>query len=421
MTFHPKARAAGALPLDRRMFLRGSMALGAGVAGMAALSACGDGGGRSLDGGSSTEGAYPLARPDNPVTLPISDDNPPIDDGLPPETGGVFKILNYADYMNPAVIKAFGQKYDVKVEVTPYNNYDEMLAKLRAPGSSFDLVFPGPSVLSKSVYGGLLQPLNATYVPNLSNVWEPFQSPWYDVGSLYTAPYVIYTTGVSYRRDRVDSIPDNGYDLLWDEQYKGKVFVLDDRGEAIAMSMLRNGITTDINTGDADQVNAATDSLIELIDLVNVKVGIQDYVYIPDGTATVHQGWSGDMLGALQYLPKGVSSDVLGYWIPDTNRVVGSDVMAVPVGASKPVLGHLMINDILDNEISLENFSWTGYQPPLTAITTEGLIRDGYIPTNLETAVVQPQDFVDGLVFYETSPQIDALWQNAWARFKAGG
>jgi spermidine/putrescine transport system substrate-binding protein len=187
------------------------------------------------------------------------------------------------------------------------------------------------------------------------------------------------------------------------------------------MSMLRNGITTDINTGDAEMVNAATDSLIELIDLVNIKVGIQDYVFIPDGTATVHQGWSGDMLGALQYLPKGVSSDVLGYWVPDTDRVVGSDVMAVPVGASKPVLGHLMIDSILDNEISLENFSWTGYQPPLTAITTEGLIRDGYIPTNLETAVVQPQDFVDGLTFYETSPQIDALWQNAWARFKAGG
>ena len=53
------------------------------------------------------------------------------------------------------------------MQVTPYNNYDEMLAKIRAPGESFDLVFPGPSVLSKMVYTELLQPLNHSYVPNL--------------------------------------------------------------------------------------------------------------------------------------------------------------------------------------------------------------------------------------------------------------
>ena len=45
---------------------------------------------------------YPLARPDSPVTLPIKDSNPPIDDGLDPETGGAFKILNYDSYMAPA-------------------------------------------------------------------------------------------------------------------------------------------------------------------------------------------------------------------------------------------------------------------------------------------------------------------------------
>ena len=68
-------------------------------------------------------------------------------------------------YMAPGVMKAFGKKHGVSVQVTPYNNYDEMLAKIRQPGESFDLVFPGPSVLSKMVYTDLLQPLNHSYVP----------------------------------------------------------------------------------------------------------------------------------------------------------------------------------------------------------------------------------------------------------------
>ncbi len=65
-------------------------------------------------------------------------------------------------------------------------------------------------------------------------------------------PYTVYGTGVCYRADRVSEVPENGYDLIWDKQYAGKVYVLDDYGEAIGMSLLRNGITTDINTSDPD-------------------------------------------------------------------------------------------------------------------------------------------------------------------------
>ena len=122
------------------------------------------------------------------MTLPIKDSNPPIDDGLDPETGGAFKILNYDQYMAPGVMKDFGEQHGVEVQVTPYTNYDEMLAKIRAPGESFDLVFPGPSVLSKMVYTELLQPLNHSYVPNLKNVWPEYQDPWYDQGRSTPCP-----------------------------------------------------------------------------------------------------------------------------------------------------------------------------------------------------------------------------------------
>ena len=286
------------------------------------------------------------------MTLPIKDSNPPIGDGLDPETGGAFKILNYDQYMAPGVMKSFGKQYDVEVQVTPYSNYDEMLAKIRAPGESFDLVFPGPSVLSKMVYTELIQPLNHSYVPNLKNVWPEYQDPWYDLGAQYTVPYTIYGTGVFYRADRVSSVPANGYDLIWDEQYSGKVYLLDDMWEAIGMSMLRNDITTDINTSDPNVVREATSSLIELIDMVKIKYNVNAYSEVPEGTATVHQAWSGDPIAGQYYLPKGETTDVLAYWRPDdpSERVIGSDNIAIPKSATKPVLAHLMINDLLDNE-----------------------------------------------------------------------
>jgi spermidine/putrescine transport system substrate-binding protein len=403
--------------LSRRDLLRGGLWLGAGIGAAPILAACNN-------AFPAVESAgYKLARPNAPVTLPFKDSNPPIDDGLDPETGGAFKILNYEAYMAPGVMKDFGAKNDVEVQVTPYSNYDEMLAKLRTPGESFDLVFPGPNVLSKMVYAELIQPMNHSYVPNLVNLWKEYQDPWYDRGARYTVPYTIYGTGVMYRADRVTSIPENGYDLLWDDQYSGEVNLLDDSSEAIGMSLLRNHISTDINTGNPAFVQEATNSLIDLISLVNVKTDVSAYSQVPEGTSTIHQAWSGDPIAGQYYLPKGETPDVLGYWRPDkpAARVIGSDNIAIPKGASKPVLSHLMINDLLDNDIALQNFGFNGYQPPLTKLSARYLIDRGLIPENLMSAVVLPEDFDFGLTFYEVTPDVEALWRQFWSEFKAGG
>jgi spermidine/putrescine transport system substrate-binding protein len=400
--------------------LRGGFWLSVGLGAAPLLAACGGNDSPQAQNGAAP---YPLARPDSPVTLPIKDSNPPIDDGLDPESGGAFKILNYDQYMAPGVMKSFGQQHGVEVQVTPYSNYDEMLAKIRAPGESFDLVFPGPSVMSKMVYAELLQPLNHSYVPNLQNVWPEYQDPWYDLGAKYSVPYTIYGTGVLYRADRVSSVPPNGYDLLWDEQYAGKVYLLDDMQEAIGMSLLRNKISTDINTSDPNLVHKATDSLTELIDLVKIQTNVNAYSEVPEGTATIHQAWSGDAIAGQYYLPKGETPDVLAYWRPDdpAERVIGSDNIAIPKSASKPVLAHLLINDLLDNDIALRNFGFNGYQPPLTKLSAQYLIDQGYIPENLMSAVVLPEDFTSGLTFYEVSPSTEALWRQSWSEFKAGG
>ena len=422
MTFDPtdpSLRPPRARPqLYRRDVLRGGLWLTAGVGAASLLAACGgDSGGGS---GSATE--YPLATPDNPVTLPIFDDNPAIADGLEPENVGVLKVLNYADYMAPGVKKDFAEKYGAEVQVTPYNNYDEMLNKLNQPGAAFDVVFPGPSILSRLVYGKLLQPVNQSYVPNLKNVWPEYQDPWYDQGSQYTVPYTVYTTGIGYRSDRVSDASE-GYKLLWDPTYKGKAGVLDDAGEALGMAMLAWGITDDINTNDPEYVNAAKDKLNELTDLVDIKIDITQYETIANGRFTVHQAWSGDMIAGQYYVVKPDTPDVLGYWVPEerSQRVIGNDNIAIPKSSPSPVLAHTFVDYILDNKVSLKNFGWNGYQPPMTKLGPDFLIDQGYVPDNLLSAVVEQDDFTEGHQFYEQTIPVQNMWLQAFQEFKSGG
>jgi spermidine/putrescine transport system substrate-binding protein len=362
-----------------------------------------------------------LSRPDRPVRLPLHADVPAIAGGLTPEKGGLLKVLNYPEYLAPDVIKKFGDEHGVKVEITTFTTQDEALAKLRTSGVNFDIYFPTPDILAKAVAGKLLQPLNPTYLTNLGNAWAPLRDPFYDLGSQYTVPYNAYTTGIGYRADRISSIPAVGYDILWDSANRGKTYVLDDDREVLAMAMLRSG-RVDLNTEDPSAIKAAGDLIGGLIDAVNVKVGITAYQLLGEGQATLHQCWSGDIVNAQYYLPEGTSTDVLGYWYPSNlNGVVGTDTIAIPRSAQKPVLAHTFLNHMLSNDVALENFAFTGYQPALSIVTPEKMVADEFIAANIQGAIITSDHYVKGIQLLQLSTTGEAAWEDAWAKFKAGG
>ena len=413
-TFHPREPRG----IHRREFLTRSAlgALGLTIA-PSLLAAC---------GGSSSSGsaALELARPDNPVTLPIFADNPMIASGLQPEKG-TLKVYNWVEYIWKKKLNEFGKKYGVDVELTTFATMDEAIAKLASGATDFDVFFPTPDRLSRLALGKTLQPINKDYIPNLANMWDAFQDPFYDVGAQYTVPYTIYTTGIGYRTDKINGAPgdlDNPYDFFWDTSAKGKVFLLDDSREAISAMLLRDGIT-DLNTEDPAQIEAAQAALLDLSKKVNVKVSTDDYANLPEGKAWIHQAWSGSMVSAQYYLPKGVSTDVLGYWYPeDGHGPIGVDQMAVLKSAKNPVLAHLFLDFMLDEKNSYDNFvQFVGYQPPLKAINPDSLVSDEVVPANLASAVVRESDFDNGYQELELSPDGQVLWQNAWAKFQAGG
>src|SRR5690349_3775967 len=125
MRLHPRESVSGPLFSRRRLLQLGALAA---VAGTGALAGCG----RERNPVSSA--SIELSRPGHPVRLPLHADVPAIADGLAPETGGVLKIFNYAEYLNPDLVTAFGQEHGVEVEVTTFVTQDEALAKLATPG-----------------------------------------------------------------------------------------------------------------------------------------------------------------------------------------------------------------------------------------------------------------------------------------------
>jgi spermidine/putrescine transport system substrate-binding protein len=417
--------------LSRRDFLVRGAGAAAAMSGAAAfLAACGHASpSNASTGGGSGSGSdqglpFALSRPDSPATLPLFDDNPAIASGLAPETNTTLQIYNWADYIWKKVVNDFGTKYGVKVQISTFDNTDEFLAKISSGQVSFDVTFPTPDLMGKLAAAKVLQPLNHDYLSNLSNIWPQLQNPWYDQGSRYSVPYTVYTTGIGWRNDLVSTdiaSMSNPYEIFWDPANRGKVYILDDYREAPAMVLLKNGIT-DINTTSASALQKARSDLLAMISATNVKYDVNDYTELPEGRAAIHQAWSGDMVSAPYYLPKGGSAKTLSYWFPPDGRgVIGNDCIAIPKNAKNPVLAHLFLDYMLDPKIAYSNFvNFNGYQPPQNDIDPDRLVSDGVVPSNLVSTVVKPTDFQQGFQFAALSPSADAAWHSVWQDFQAG-
>ncbi len=400
------------------------MALGISLPSIAAiLAACG--------GGEDAVAELAIGTPASPVTQPLFDDNPAIASGMPPEAGPL-RLYNWADYINPDTIPAAEEALGVEIELTTYFNEEEALQKLLAGELNFDVWFPTGQSVPKVVAGKLIQPLNQDYLPNLSNVWPQLSNPFYDQGSQYTVPYVVYTTGIGWRTDLVDDADvlelENPWDVFWNTKYKGITGLYDDYRETLYMAMMRNGVTNPA-VASAEEVDAAAEDLIELVETMAIRYTIDGtYAGIPEGRFGLHEAWSGDVVASQGYFPEGGDPAVLRYVWPaavgeGVRASIANDCLAVLKGATNPVLAHQFLNFMLDEGNAMENFSWNGYQPPQNGVDVETLVADEWVPENVSAAVVRPEDFETdrAVVPTQLAPDQEAILLDAWARVQAGG
>jgi spermidine/putrescine transport system substrate-binding protein len=406
--------------LSRRQALKAHGAAGIAAGAMPLIA-----GGARADTQPIGPGGIPLARPDKPVTLPLH--GKPIKSALQPETGGTFKLFNYQDYIYKKLVDDFGKKYGVAMELSTFDTMDQAITRMASHTVEPDVTNISNQRLAQAVAGKLLMPINLDYVPNLKrNIWPSLHSPFYDVGSRYTIPYTTYSTGIGWRADKVsEDIANMGnpWSIFWkSEKYKGYVGILNDTREALGLAMLYRGFY-DINTEDPAVIEKALADLKTLIPICSPKINTTQSRTLAAGESWLHQANSGDLLGAFfSDRPAGYDGSSLRFWSPPKGKgPVDNDCWAILSTTEKPVLAHLWLNYLLDQNFAYSNFIFSGYQPPQVSITVDSLIERKIIPDNLRTTIFTTDTFGSGSIDYATlTPKGEALWQKAYARFNSG-
>ena len=279
-------------------------------------------------------------------------------------------VYNWGEYISDGsedsydTVKEFeawyAETYDAKVHVNydTFQSCEDMYAKLSAGAVSYDVIIPSDYMIAKMREENMLLPLNFDNIPNITNIDDTFRSLYYDPDNLYTVPYAYGIVGVIYNAAEVDEADADGWNLMWNEKYAGRILQFNNPRDAFGTAIYKLGL--DVNTTDRAEWDAAYEELMTQRPLRYGLVMDEIFNYMESGEAAIGAYYAGDYFTMLDAQAEGV--DLRFYYPEPTNYYV--DAMCIPSCCQNQELAEIFINFMLSHDAAIANAEYTWYASP---------------------------------------------------------
>lgn len=318
-------------------------------------------------------------------------------------------VLNWGDYIEESLLDQFTEETGIKVNYTTMANNEEMLVKLTATDSIYDLCFPSDYIIEKLVADNMLHELNKDNIPNLKNIDTRFLDMSFDPGNKYSVPYMWGTVGILYNTTMVNE-PVTSWDILWDEDYAGKILMYDSIRDTIGVALLKLGYS--INTREESQIRDAEAALIAQKPLVYAYLGDSIKDTMINGGGALAVVYSGDAMWCTD--PEEGNGD-LAFAVPESGANLWFDNMVIPKSSKHTAEAEAFINFLCDAEVAKVNTEYIGYSTPNAAAFA--LLDDSY---KNNPTYNPPQEILDRCEIFHDLGNFINVYNDSWNRIKAG-
>ncbi|MFJ6217003.1 PotD/PotF family extracellular solute-binding protein [Streptomyces sp. NPDC092296] len=321
--------------------------------------------------------------------------------------GKSLHIYAWAGEIPDSVVKGFQQETGIKVTLDTFDSNETMTAKLSAGGADYDLVEPSQYALQQLVGQKLVQKLDHSRIKGLDNLAPKFRDPSFDPGNAYSIPWIWGTTGLAYNEDCTGR-PVDSWKALFDGEYKGKTYMLDNMLAAYIAGLQVNGYRA--TSTDPAEIQKATDSL------KSQKAQLAGYnstnypQLLATGQACVAEAWSGTAMAKVVESNKKVH-----YTLPTEGGSLWTDNLSVTSRAKNIDAAYEFINYTLRPEVAAlvtdDGSSASTNQAARSHIKKTDLLSN--------PAVYAPDAAVDKADFLLDPGQAMQLFQQGWMKIKA--
>ncbi len=338
------------------------------------------------------------------------------DSGLAPE----ISVYNWADYIDEELLTKYQEEYGVKIIYDTFASNEDLLAKLQAGASGYDVIFPSDYMVAQMAELGLLAEINKDNIPNIKNLDPKFLDAPYDPGNKYCVPYQWGTTGIAYSTKVFADEPPDSWAYLFEPDMAqkwaeaGGINLLNDQRELLGAALKYLGYS--VNDKDEEHLSQAKDLILAIKPYVKTfnSEGYDDELLIP-GEVVISQAWSGDAFVAVDetYNEETEESD-WGYLIPKEGAVIWQDNMCIPASSERKATAEHFINFLLEpeNGAAITNFTWYG-SPNKAAeeFISEEILED--------PAIYPPPEVMEQLEWMEPLGETVFVYDRLWTEIKS--
>lgn len=278
------------------------------------------------------------------------------------------------------IIAAFEEAYPhIDVNYSEYASNEELYSKLSTGGLVVDVIIPSDYMIARMISEDMLLELDFDNIPNYKNVIETYKNQSYDPENKYSVPYTWGTVGIIYNSKYVAEEDVTGWDLLWNEKYKGQILMFDNSRDAFGIAQYKLGI--DVNTTDKAELQQCADALTKQRPLVQQYVMDQVYDKMIEENAWIAPYYAGDAMMMMD------ENEDLRFYLPEDQKFnLFIDAMCIPNCAQEKDAAELFIDFMCDPEISGANMDYICYGSPIEGATE---YMDEYLA---ESEVIYPPE-----------------------------
>jgi spermidine/putrescine transport system substrate-binding protein len=289
------------------------------------------------------------------------------------QAADVLHLYNWNNYISAQTVERFEQACNCKVVQDYYSDNEEMLAKLAAGASGYDILVPTGNAVDALIRQGALRPVDKALLPNFKNLSPAYLDTAFDPGNRYSVPYAYTLTLLGYNVGKMQAlgIPTDTWAAIFEPKYlakmKGRVTVLDSQRELMAAALKYLGYSA--NDVDEAHWRQARDLIIRAKPYwaaFNASSYIKELTI---GNIWLAHGYSNDMFQAAQDARKAGRPFTIGYSTPKEGAILSLDSMVLHKSGPRPDLAHRFINFMLagQNSAELTNLIGSG-NPNLDAL-----------------------------------------------------